>query len=219
MEFKDFIGYVGMALFVLATLAAFLNLMRGKNPLTGAPWGSNGDNKSAPAAPPLPELSKMPQREIGRIIALSLQHSEGIHSIGSDEDDLIKKSTISKSLFVDEKMLLAAAAQSFTIHKHLRNKAAWAEVMGGHREVWENLRSQGPAGVAFLEKFTNRCIAYGHAATAPSNGIFSGVTLEFAKNLSESDPSAILLSTLTAEQTYQANVIATEHVLTKAKLI
>lgn len=115
--------------------------------------------------------------------------------------------------------MLAAAAQSFTIHKHLRNKSAWEEVMSGHREVWDNLKNQGPAGVAFLEKFTNRCVAYSHAATTLDNGIFDGITLEFAKNLSETDPSAILLATLTAPPIYKSNAKTTEHVLHEANII
>jgi hypothetical protein len=205
------------AILAIVAFAVISNLIKGIHPLSGKPLGNLQGDSPQPQKPS-GDITELSARDLGKVIAMSLTHAESISTVTPEEAPLVAASKVGAQKYTQEKMLLAAAAQSFVIFKILHSHPLQNDVLSGHREIWQSMSSHGNAGKDIYKAYTERCIGYGHAASNEVHGTISRIALEFAKNLDDGNNRAEALALSVANDIYDSAAMSTLEILKQARL-
>lgn len=171
------------------------------------------------ATVPEQELSSLAPIDIGRMLALSLDHSCKIEQISAQERSLLSAAKIPVERYFTELVVLAGFAQDYAIVKLLGNGDIGKQVRDGYLEVWSNVGKKTPAGAAVFRLFIQRCPEYAKAAERMQPGeAVNSIGLTFGGFLA-SGGDAQMLAIMYAPEVYFAHFEGAAELLQQAKLI
>jgi hypothetical protein len=166
------------------------------------------------------DLSSTSPIDVGRILALSLDHSCRIEQISEQEQSLLADAKIPIEKYHRELLLLAGFANDYAILKYLGNSGVGKQVREGYLEVWMNMAKQNAAGAALFRAFVSRCPEYAKAAEAMEPGsMMNPISLAFSRFLELDNVTAPLLTLTYAPEMYWSHFENAVKVLQQATLI
>lgn len=147
------------------------------------------------------DISSLSPIDLGRALALGLEHSCNMEQISEQDRSLLAQSKIPAEKYYAELLVLAGFAQDYAIVKLLGNSGVGKQVRDGYLEVWTNMGKRSPAAAAVFQLFIQRCPEYAKAAEQMELGTTNPIALAFGGFLASDDGSAQLLAL-----TYAPNV-------------